>query len=300
MSTATSWATRSLREAAAALATEFRGYDGIGRFGGDEFVLVLPDVDEEGAVAAAERVQAALAEAGRARHTLGVKLSVSTGVAAWRRPQNASELLDRSDRALLLAKARGKDTTVLAGADTEAELARLESSQGGPPMMQQELWDLVSQCEEPREVLERLPFFLRRALSLEEVALYVPGAAGKPGDLDRCTHARMPGDPGRAAFGDRELELADHRLGELECAAVSFPTLAQLLSSLGASSETAARHEVAGAYAALAVARDGQTRGVLILRSSKPTFSPTALRHAELLAGQAMTAVLGQSKRHRE
>jgi len=284
-----------LREAAAAIATEFRTYDGIGRFGGDEFVLVLPDVDEDGAVAAAERVQAALATTGRARHTLGVKLSVSAGVATWRRPQNASELLDRADRALLLAKARGKDTAVLAGADTEAELARLESTQGGPPMMLQELWNLVSQCEHPREVLERLPYFLRRALALEEVVLYVPGAEHKPGELDRCAHARLPGDPGRSAFGDRQLELAEHRLGELESAGVSFPSLAQLLSSLGASPETAARDEIAGAYAALAVARDGDTRGLLILRSSRPAFSPTALRHAELLAGQAMTAVLGQS-----
>ena len=284
-----------LREAAAAIATEFRAYDGIGRFGGDEFALVLPDVDENGALAAAERVQSALATTGRARHTLGVKLSVSAGVATWRRPQSASELLDRADRALLLAKARGKDTAVLAGADTEAELARLESTQGGPPMMLQELWNLVSRCEHPREVLERLPFFLRRALALEEVALYVPDELGNPGDLARCTHARLPGDPGRAAFVDRALELAEHRLGELESAAVSSRSLAQLLCSLGASSETAARHEVAGAYAALAVARDGQTRGLLILRSSKPTFPPTSLRHAELLAGQAMTAVLGQS-----
>ena len=107
----------------------------------------------------------------------------------------------------------------------------------------------MSQCEQPSEVLERLPFFLRRALELEEVALYVPGG-DEPGDLDRCAHACLPGDPGRAAFGDRRLELAGHRLGELESAAASFPSLAQLLISLGATPETALRDEVAGAYAA--------------------------------------------------
>ena len=181
-----------LREAATAIATEFRAYDGIGRYGGDEFVLVLPDADEDDAIGAAKRVQDVLAAAGRARHTLGVKLSVSAGVSTWRRPQNASELLDRADRALLLAKARGKDTVVLAGADTEAELARLESTEGGPPVMLHGLWDLVSQCEQPREVLERLPFFLRRALELEEVALYVPSER-EPGDLDRVAHACLPG-----------------------------------------------------------------------------------------------------------
>ena len=243
---------------------------------------------------AAKRVQNVLAAAGRARHMLGVKLSVSAGVSTWRRPQNASELLDRADRALLLAKARGKDTIVPAGADTEAELARLESTEDGSPIVLHGFWDLVSQCDQPGEVLERLPFFLRRALELEEVALYEPGER-EPGDLDRVAHACMPGDPGRAAFGDRRLALAGHRLGELEGAAASFPSLSQLLISLGAMPETALRDEVAGTYAAVSVARDGDTRGLLLLRTRGPAFSVTALRHAELLAGQAMTAVLGQS-----
>jgi len=284
-----------LREAAAAIASEFRSYDAIGRFGGDEFLLVLPKAGEEEAMASVERVQHALAAAGQARERLGLTLTMSAGVATWRRPQSASELLERSDRALLLAKARGKNTAVLAGRDTETELARHEATDGGPPALLQELWDLVSECEQPREVLERLPFFLRRGLELEEVALYVP-SSGRPGKLERVAHARVPGDPGRAAFGDRRLELAEHRLGELEGGAAAFPSLRQLLTSLGASSETAARHEIAGTYAALAVARDGDTRGLLAMRSRKAVFSPTVLRRAELLAGQAMTAMLGQSQ----
>jgi len=159
--------------------------------------------------------------------------------------------------------------------------------------MLHELWDLVSQCERPRDVLDRLPYFLRRALNLEEVALYVPSSR-EPGDLDRGAHARLPGDPARPALCDRRLDLAEHRLGELDAGAVCYPTLAELLRSLGADAKTATRDEVAGSYAALAVARDGEARGLLILRCRAPFFPLTGLRHAELLAGQAMTAVLGQ------
>ena len=93
-----------LQQLATAIATEFRPYDGIARFGGDEFVLVLPDADEEAALDAARRLRALVAETGRNCGELGVPMTASVGVAQWREPFTASELLDRADRALLLAK----------------------------------------------------------------------------------------------------------------------------------------------------------------------------------------------------
>jgi eukaryotic-like serine/threonine-protein kinase len=95
-----------LREVADALGEEFRAYDGVGRFGGDEFVIVLPGVDEHGAEDAALRVQAALA--GPCAAELGETLTASVGIARWRDPLSPAELVGRADRALLSAKRHGK------------------------------------------------------------------------------------------------------------------------------------------------------------------------------------------------
>ena len=98
-------------------------------------------------------------------------MTVSVGVAQWTEPQTAGELLDRADRALLLAKRRGKGAVVVASARAELELAELEGGQA-PSEFMNEFWDTVAACEEPREVLFVLPAFLVRQLGLEEVALY--------------------------------------------------------------------------------------------------------------------------------
>ena len=116
-----------LGSVATAIATEFRAYDGIARFGGDEFVLVLPGVDEAAASEAAERLRTAVEQAGAAFGDLGLPVTCSVGVARWREPLTAGELLDRADRALLLAKRRGRDGVIVSGANTERELAELES-----------------------------------------------------------------------------------------------------------------------------------------------------------------------------
>ncbi len=87
-----------------------RDEDVLGRLGGEEFVLLLPEADEAAAVALAERVRAAVAAApvdvGGAR----VALRVSIGVAAW--AQGGDDwrgLLRNADRALYEAKRRGRD-----------------------------------------------------------------------------------------------------------------------------------------------------------------------------------------------
>jgi diguanylate cyclase (GGDEF)-like protein len=95
-----------LRQVAQALTGEFRAFDRVARYGGDEFVVILPNADIESAVAAAgralERMRGVLLPDGSS----GVFASM--GVAEWRAPMTEQELLEVCDAALLQGKRDGK------------------------------------------------------------------------------------------------------------------------------------------------------------------------------------------------
>jgi diguanylate cyclase (GGDEF)-like protein len=113
-----------LRDVAAKLQGELRPYDQVARYGGDEFVLLLPGSDEAATAIAAERC----------RDALDGKCSV--GVAAWRDGVSADELLELADQALLLAKRTGKGRVAVANPEVERELALLQSESGSPAAVQ--------------------------------------------------------------------------------------------------------------------------------------------------------------------
>ena len=75
------------------------------------------------------RLRTCVARTGLAFGDLGLPVTASVGIAQWAEPLTAGELLDRADRALLLAKRRGKDSLVVASAHAELELAALETRQ---------------------------------------------------------------------------------------------------------------------------------------------------------------------------
>ena len=88
-----------------ALEASARAYDFVGRFGGDEFVVVLPETGARAAVATAERLRAN-ARAALADASL-VPIEMSIGVAEWDGEGTSSELLDAADDALRDAKRAG-------------------------------------------------------------------------------------------------------------------------------------------------------------------------------------------------
>jgi diguanylate cyclase (GGDEF)-like protein/PAS domain S-box-containing protein len=94
-----------LREAAAAWRTAVRVTDLIGRYGGEEFVVLLPSCSPADALDVIERVQGAT-PAGQ---------TVSAGIAAWDGCESAESLLRRADRALYEAKRAGRDCLVVVG-----------------------------------------------------------------------------------------------------------------------------------------------------------------------------------------
>jgi diguanylate cyclase (GGDEF)-like protein/PAS domain S-box-containing protein len=88
-----------LRECAIAWDGQLRGEDTIVRFGGEEFLVVLPDCDLDVATEIVERLRAATASA----------QTCSAGLALWRPGETVDELVARADDALYRAKASGRD-----------------------------------------------------------------------------------------------------------------------------------------------------------------------------------------------
>ncbi|MFL6143341.1 MAG: diguanylate cyclase [Labedaea sp.] len=104
------------------LRTEVRDYDVVGRFGGEEFAVLLPDITEEHAIAIAERIRTAVTklevdvEVEEDSVALVTGLSVSIGVAIC--PDSGTvvdRLLLAADTALYKAKNDGRNTVVSVG-----------------------------------------------------------------------------------------------------------------------------------------------------------------------------------------
>ena len=114
-----------LREVVQALVGEFRAFDRVARYGGDEFVVILPNADLRSAAAAADA--GARAACARCR-PVGTKagISASIGVAQWHAPMGVDELLEACDQALLRSKREGKGRVTRA-----PEPARLSARRAG-------------------------------------------------------------------------------------------------------------------------------------------------------------------------
>jgi diguanylate cyclase (GGDEF)-like protein len=105
----------ALRAVSDALREQLRGYDVPGRFGGEEFAVLLPQTDEADALSIAERLRAHVAAmpiplGEAARTDACIRLTVSVGVAALDGPgTELTHLLAAADAALYCAKQNGRN-----------------------------------------------------------------------------------------------------------------------------------------------------------------------------------------------
>jgi len=106
---------RALRRIAAVANTCLRTSDRLGRVGGEEFLLVLPNTEQATAVEIAERLRKAIEAAPFDDVAPGARMAVSLGVAAWDSGHDTTAvLMKRADEALYRAKEGGRNRVVSA------------------------------------------------------------------------------------------------------------------------------------------------------------------------------------------
>ena len=103
-----------LRTTARRMSSGMRSYDGLGRYGGDEFLMVVPIRDRSSALRFAERIRSRIAEAPVVWETGPINVTASLGVAFYEppAPAHAQMLLDAASRALNRAKSNGGNLVV--------------------------------------------------------------------------------------------------------------------------------------------------------------------------------------------
>jgi diguanylate cyclase len=101
-----------LRTFAITVFANIRHIDRFGRYGGEEFLLVLPDTPENEALRMLDRLRTIVAELDWSAFSPGLKVTISAGVAVLRSQETPDTFLARADRALYTAKARGRNRIV--------------------------------------------------------------------------------------------------------------------------------------------------------------------------------------------
>ncbi|ROR01611.1 diguanylate cyclase [Desulfosoma caldarium] len=105
-----------LKETVARMRSVIRSYDVVGRFGGEEFLVVLPHADTGIAVNVAERIRAAVSRHPIVDGQVAVSVTLSAGVATAHGPTVPDALIQSADEALYLAKRTGRNRVCAASA----------------------------------------------------------------------------------------------------------------------------------------------------------------------------------------
>lgn len=106
-----------LRAVAQRCCENIREIDILGRYGGEEFIIILPETDAVGARATAERLCRRIAHTAIATDQGPVTITLSLGVATLNQNDNLDALLKRADQALYGAKQAGRNQVCVVGSE---------------------------------------------------------------------------------------------------------------------------------------------------------------------------------------
>ena len=98
-----------LRTFAITMFANIRGIDRFGRYGGEEFLLVLPDTTQQSAIGMLDRLRAIIAELEWNAFSAAMSVTMSAGVTVLHANENSDNVLARADSALYAAKAQGRN-----------------------------------------------------------------------------------------------------------------------------------------------------------------------------------------------
>src|SRR5579864_2549201 len=113
-----------LREIAKRLTANVREYDGVGRYGGEEFLLVMPGCDLATTVRRANVIRELISSASIETPLKAPRVTVSMGVAVVEPSTNSESLLRRADEALYQAKRNGRNRVESMMVPTGGEVTR--------------------------------------------------------------------------------------------------------------------------------------------------------------------------------
>jgi two-component system, cell cycle response regulator len=119
-----------LKETARRMANCVRPYDSVGRYGGEEFLIVAPTADDKGSMSLAERMRETIASAPVETSSGSIRVTASFGVviSSSQKTAEPNALLHNVDTALYRAKELGRNRCELADGLTSNRMPALASS----------------------------------------------------------------------------------------------------------------------------------------------------------------------------
>lgn len=103
-----------LKEISRIIKDSIRQIDLVGRYGGEEFSIILTETDKEGAVFAAERIRQSVQNRSIRAYDEDLKVTISIGISVYPgHGQDAAGLIEKADQALYQAKDTGRNRVCL-------------------------------------------------------------------------------------------------------------------------------------------------------------------------------------------